>query len=132
MNSAAVDIAGYLATNGIGSFAGNPQHLWSINVAREPIDPTNAVTVYDTGGIGPDTDELDVFRPTIQIRVRSIDYNDGLEKQQLIMTALHALLQTTLNLTNYLSCVAETDITYIGASENDLYLFTANYQILRQ
>jgi hypothetical protein len=132
LNSAAVDISGHLAANGIGSFAGNPSHVWSINVAREPVEPANCVTVYDTGGQGPDTDELDIHQPTIQIRVRSKVYIEGYEKQRVIQSVLHSIRQTTIGLTNYLSCVAETDITYIGASDNDFYLFTANYRILRQ
>lgn len=132
MNSAAVDIAKHLAANGIGSFGGNPAHVWSINVAREPVEPQNCVTVYDTGGTGPDTDELNLYRPTVQIRVRAVDFQEGYNKQAAIMAVLHSILQTSLGLMNYLSCVAETDITHIGPSENNHYLFTANYQIIRE
>ena len=39
-------------------------------VGTEASSPDTTVTLYDTGGEGPDTDELDIERQTIQVRVR--------------------------------------------------------------
>jgi len=54
------------------------------NVANEPNDPDDAVTLYDTGGFGLDTDDLSPSLPTFQIRVRSLSYVNAYEKQRVI------------------------------------------------
>jgi len=86
MNSPAHDIALYLQSLSFGTLAASSG--WAIAVAREPVAPDTTITVYDTGGQGPDTDELDEFLPDIQVRVRAPDYIAAYAKSEGIRAAL--------------------------------------------
>jgi hypothetical protein len=78
MKSPADDLAGFLESKGIGSRRATAG--WNISVGTEPAAPTTAVTLYDTGGGAPDTGELDVFNPTVQVRVRGNSYPEAYAK----------------------------------------------------
>ena len=69
MRSPAHDIALHIAGPGIGTFGGATG--WTIAVGTGASSPDTTITLYDTGGEGPDTDELDIERQSIQVRVRS-------------------------------------------------------------
>jgi hypothetical protein len=126
-------IALFLATRGVGTFAGNVG--WSINVAGEPASPPNTVTIYDTGGEGPDTDELDWLRPTLQIRVRAESYAEGYAKQEKIRDLL--VLDQPIAITHkgkqyeFIGVAMQSDILAIGRDESDRHLLTANYRAIK-
>lgn len=125
--SAAYDVAQYLASQGVGTFGGNSG--WSINVSREPLSPDNSVTVYDTGGPGLDTDELDLDWVSFQVRVRAVNYLDGYQKQKTIRSLLMAgFVQDGTKYT----VQQESNIMHIGRDENDRQLLTANYVAFAQ
>lgn len=130
--SPADDLARYIAGLGLGIFGNSNQNAWAVSVAREPIEPANCITFYDTGGVGADTDELDLYRPSIQVRVRSRDYMEGCNKQQQIRLALHAIAGATINGKRYVGVTNETDINHIGMSENNMFLTTINYQVIHE
>lgn len=132
MSSPAQDIAGLISSIGLGEKPSNSELQWHVGYAREPATPRNCITVYNTGGAGADTDELDLFRPTIQVRTRSVSHEEGYAKQVAIMKMLHSISGVTILGNLYLSITLETEITDIGVSDNDLFLITANYQIIRQ
>ncbi|MCW5678455.1 MAG: hypothetical protein KIT65_10975 [Xanthobacteraceae bacterium] len=124
-------LALYLAQNGVGTFGGSAK--WSISVSREPVDPPEAVTIYDTGGDGPDTDELDLLGPTIQVRVRGPNYAEAYAKQEEIRDLLildQPVIVTPEGATvpaEFIGIVMQSDILAIGRDENDRHLLTANY-----
>lgn len=125
-------IALYLASNGAGTFGGAAK--WSINVSREPVNPPEAVTLYDTGGEGPDTDELDLLGPTFQVRVRGPNYAEAYAKHEAIRDLL--ILDQPITVTppgasvpaEFIGIVMQSDILAIGRDENDRHLLTANYR----
>lgn len=69
MASPAYELAQYLVGHGVGAFAADAG--WSIAVSIEPARPDTTITLYDEAGEGPDTDELDIQRDGVRIRVRS-------------------------------------------------------------
>ncbi len=125
MNSPAHDIALYLVANGVGTLPYTSG--WAVSLALEPANPDNAVTVYDTGGQGPDTDELDLKRPTFQVRVRSASYVTAYAKQQ----AIRDLLILTQPIGDFVGIEMTSDILAIGRDESSRHLLTANYQAIR-
>jgi hypothetical protein len=139
MLSPAHDIAKYLDVQGVGVL--NAMTGWSINISREPMEPDNCVTVYDTGGLEPDTDELDLMHPTIQVRVRhrklvvagidtgyELAYSKHEEIRDLLILGTPLItVDSTFVLINLV-----TEISAIGRDDNDRHLLVANYSTIRQ
>jgi len=119
-------LALYLAANGQGTFGGSSK--WSINVSREPVAPAEAVTLYDTGGDGPDTDELDLLNSTFQVRVRSGNYAEAYAKQEAIRDLLILPAPIVQGTAEFIGIVMTSDILAIGRDENDRHILTANYR----
>jgi hypothetical protein len=123
-------IALYLAAQGAGVFAADTG--WSINAGGEPPSPDTAITIYDTGGASPDTDEQDLLRPAFQVRVRAASYPAAYAKQEAIRDLLILpqgdLVQGTAR---FIGVFATSDILAIGRDETDRYLLTANYQAIK-
>ncbi len=128
MNPPSLDIAKYLSSQGIGVLHGSAD--WGIHVASEPVKPNDVVTIYDTPGSEPDTDELDEYRPSMQIRVRSSNYLSAYSKQEAIRDLLIRDRIITETSTFYLM-VLTSDILSIGRDENNRHILTANYRCRR-
>ena len=129
MNPPSLDLAKFLAgKSGLGSLHGSDS--WSVHVASEPDKPYSVVTIYDTIGTEPDTDELDVFRPSFQVRVRSRDYTQAFNIQEAVRDLLiMGPVETETSLFSLI--VLSSDILHIGTDDNDLHLLTANYRSRR-
>jgi len=130
MPSTAFEVAQYLQSNGIGAFASPNQ--WSINVSREPTSPSDVITIYDTPGLEPDTDELDLLKPGFQVRIRCIDYLSGIAKHEAIRDLLILPNQLVMAGTKYISVVMSIDINSIGRDEEDRHLLVASYRTIKQ
>lgn len=127
MRSLAHDLAAYLHDQGVGTFPHTTG--WAINVAHEPGDPADSITIYDTGGEGPDTDQLDVERPTIQVRVRSDSYPDAYAKHQAIRDML---IFGPLDLEESVVRLVQTSGPFsLGLDDKNRHLLTANYRARR-
>lgn len=129
MRSPAHDTALQLASGAaFGAFGGSAD--WSVFVGREPLEPANVVTVYDTGG-GPAVLIPDLRDPNVQVRVRSETYDDG---WQIANSAYEALaVPTGVSVPDALivSWFAQGDINYIGRDDQDRPLFTVNFSVMR-
>lgn len=130
MISPADDIAHYLASAGEGTFNGSSG--WAIFVGEEQLEPVTAITVYDTGGAGPDTDELDLFQPTFQVRVRHDDYQIGYAKQLSICDRLILPDMIETDTSRFVNVVMTSEIIPIGRDDKGRCLFTANYRTIRE
>jgi minor capsid protein len=134
VRSAAHDIALHIADAGLGTFGGASG--WAVSVGTAPASPDTAITVYDTGGEGPDTDQLDIEQPTIQVRVRSgrssSAYVDAHIKQRAIRALLHAIRGVVISGSRYAAVVMTSEILVIGRDENDRFLMVANYRVMRR
>jgi Bacteriophage minor capsid protein len=126
MKSPAHDLVVYLAAQSIGTWPG------SLSVNVEPTEPANVVTVYDTGGEGPDTNELDLMRPTFQVRVRSVDPEAGYLLQERIRDLLMLPGRIVTADSAFVVITPTSDIASLGRDDNDRYLTTLNYNAIRE
>lgn len=129
MNSPAHDIALYLAECGLGAFAGAA--AWSIAVSREPENPPEAITVYDTSG-GPPMPDIALRQPTIQIRVRGAGYEAAHAKAEAVFDVLTRETTREIGGHRYIGIWATSDIGSIGRDDNERHLLTMNFRIERQ
>lgn len=122
------DTALYLAAlPGFGAFGGASG--WPIYLGREPLEPVDVVTVYDTGGSpGP---LIDFRKPTVQVRVRADKYDDGWQKINEAYEALVQPVDVTVTDAVILGWVPTSEIAYIGRDDRDRPLFTVNFEIMR-
>ncbi len=121
MNSPAFDIAVFL------------EPLISeavVFVNEEPVSPNNCVTIYDTGGADPMVVD-DVYSPTIQVRVRNLDSQSAYAKQYQIRDILVAAKNQIINAVDYVAMWQQGDIISIGRDENNRYILTSNYRLMR-
>lgn len=121
MNSPALDIANFLELEAVESL---------VYVNEEPAIPNNCVTVYDTGGADPMVVD-DVYSPTIQVRVRNLDSQAAYAKQYQIRDILVAAKNQIINSTDYVSMWQQGDIISTGRDENNRYILTSNYRLMR-
>lgn len=121
MTSPAYTIATHLSNEGYGELANG------IYVALEPSKPDECITIYDTGGLDPDTDDQNLFNRTIQIRIRSNDYLDTYSKLEDIRDLLINGSIAGIN-----DVWMQGDILYIGRDDNDRHIFTTNFRLLIQ
>lgn len=126
MKSPAHDLAIYLSLNGIGTFPG------TISVHAEPADPPNVVTLYDTGGQEPDTDQLDLMRPTFQVRVRNTDPVAGYAIQELVRNLLMLPGRIATADSAFVVITPSSDIASLGRDDNGRFLTTLNYSAIRE
>lgn len=87
MNSPTKDIANYLeGISSLGLILGK-----NLFCNREPSTPNNIITIFDTSSIPPQLNLTDkgYEYPSIQIRVRNTDYEDGWSLINSIKDVLH-------------------------------------------
>lgn len=127
--SPAQEIAFLLAIEGfgvVGAMSG-----WSISISGEPAEPATAITIYDTGGQAPETDEMDVLRPTFQVRVRGPKYSDAYEKQKAVRKFLTKHAPVVIATVQCIQFVMTSEIMSLGRDDNDRHVLTANYEAIR-
>lgn len=125
--STAVAVATLLANGGLGTFPSD--HKWSINVGAEPELPVDGcITVYDTGGLPPDTDQLD-RRPTFQVRVKAEQYTEGYAKLKAVAAFLQSRYGVVIDGVRYASFEAESDILSLGRDDRNVFLLTLNFRV---
>lgn len=124
--SPAQTLARTLEAVGIGSIASTEG--WRIAVGRTPADPANCVTLFDAGGARPDTDQMDLLRSAVEVRVRASRYDEGYAKAEAIVTALIVPRPAPA----FTGIFAETDIIDLGLDDNDRHVFTVTYRCLRR
>jgi hypothetical protein len=128
MRSPARDTAAYLVTQGVtGAFGGASG--FPVYVGREPLEPVDVVTCYDTGGGAGAL--IDLRRPTVQVRVRAADYDAGWQKINAIFEALSAPTMVAVPDATILVWAQASDVSFIGRDDKDRPIFTANFEVLR-
>lgn len=126
MKSPAYSVANRLVTAGFGTLASTTG--WSVNAFQEPVSPDTCITVYDSGGLEPDTDEMD-DRPSIQVRVRSHIYQDAYEKIHAIATYLRGQFGITLDTRRFASFEQQGGVLPLGMDDNRRFLLVVNFQV---
>lgn len=125
-------IAKFLSDNSIGTLHANWSTGYAISTAFEPSEPANCVTVYDTEG-GNYLPDSGYYEDRIQVRVRSKGYQDGHDK----MVSIFNLLEKdnvciTVNAVSIVGVFSTSSIFPLGRDDNDLFLFTQNFKLLRE
>ena len=126
MKSPAHDLVLYLAGQGVGTWPG------TLAVHVEPADPENVVTLYDTGGQGPDTDQLDLMQPTFQVRVRNKDPVANYEMQARIRDLLMLPGRIVTADSAFVMITPSSDIASLGIDDTGRFLTTLNYSAIRE
>ena len=129
-------LASYII-NTLGLMSGYSSDDWPMFIGSLP-DSDNiaddAGAIYDTSGV------LDgrlmrngtiIEHEGVQIRIRSVEYNDGWQKINDIMDALDAVLNVEVTVDSYdyvlNSLSRAASIAIMGADEKRRYSFTVNY-----
>jgi len=103
-------------------------------VGKEPITPANCVTIFDTYGHAPQlglTTQGYEF-PTIQIRVRNIDYVDGWNIIESIKEKLHGIGNITWDGTFYAAIYCAYGPGLLDWDDNSRARFIINFNIQRR
>ena len=104
-------------------------------VGREPSDPDDCVTIFDTGGYPPQltmTQGEDFYSPSVQIRVRNNSYLTGYNLISDIVTALHGQAQETWNGVLYSVIKAVSDPALLDWDDNQRARFIVNFNLKRR
>lgn len=127
MTTPAHIIAKHLQSAGFGTLGAETGE--AIFVSYEPEEPSEIITVYDTGGENPDTFDQDLLRNTIQIRVKSDNYLTGYEKQKNIRLNL---LADTNPVSGIIRAFQIGSINSLGTDDKERFILTTNYSLLME
>lgn len=132
MNSPALDIANYLAVNGIGTLGTN------LFVENTPHLPNDLVTVWNSGGSDPIVG-VDLYRPEVMILIHGgpKKYEETYAKVQSIVTLLHGVGNMEIDDSSggvpcrYLYILQSGDILRRPKDENNRFVFSVKFRMMR-
>ena len=130
MSTPAEAIGRHLADEGVGAIQATSG--WCIDIAAEPTSPDTAITLYDSGGRDALLYDEALRQPTIQVRVRATDYLANYAKQTAIVDALHTIIGAEIYGHRYVGIWQTGDIQSLGRDDNNRYVTTSNFQIIRE
>jgi hypothetical protein len=133
MNAPSVDIRhmleAYEESSGLGlDYADN------LHIGKEPDKPNNCVTIYDTPGYPPFLGLTNVGYeyPSVQIRVRNVDYINGWNMANDIKDALHGRHHETWNGTLYTLISCSSGPALLDWDDNSRARFIINFNLQRR
>jgi hypothetical protein len=132
MNVTSIDIADMLETESVlGLTLADNMHIGSL-----PAKPNECIAIYDTPGMPPgltlDSEGNDYYYPSIQIQVRSNDYQTGWNLVHDIMVVLHGRAQETWNGTLYTVIYCSSGPALLDWDENGRVRFIVNFNVQRR
>jgi hypothetical protein len=101
---------------------------------KEPANPINCVTIYDTPGFAPylGLDTVGYEYPSVQIRVRNDTQKNGWDLVEKIKNSLHGLHGITVNGTLYSSIACANGPALLEWDDNGNCVFFCNFNIQRR
>lgn len=129
INSPSHDIILYLELQGIGVFGGNTP--WSLHDGGLPDKPENAIGIASSGGLGPDTDQLDIFQPSIQVLTCSKNKKLAYDYQERIRALLINVVPVVTPTSRFTQIDMTSEILDIGRDQLMRYVWSANYRTRR-
>ena len=105
------------------------------SVGAEPAEPSETVTIFDTGGYPPQLTfdrEEDYLYHSIQILVRSAAYSDGWSMAESIREYLHGRANIVVGGTLYTLIKAFTPVFLLDMDNNQRIRFVINFNIQRR
>lgn len=97
-------------------------------ISRQSDSPDNQVVIYNTGGLEPDR-YLPTADPTFQIIVRNVNYQNGQNKVNEIVEALHQLVNIQLEKdgTYFFFIMLMSEPAHIGRDDKGRHEFSINF-----
>ncbi len=106
------------------------EYAIDIFIGKQPNDPDNCVTIYDTGG--PEQNpKYNIDNSNLQIKVRDIEYYNGYKKIFYIKSILEGIKPTIVYGDKIIGCWV-SNITHMKYDENDRAIFIMNIRITRE
>lgn len=129
MNSPAHDVIAFLSDAGVGQFP-HVDADWSLSFNGEPPTPDRAITVYDAGGAEPDMNEVEMFRPHLQVRVRAHDAAECFAKHEEIRLLLCS--SSLVLSTGFVVLIWPiNDMLHLGKDEQSRHITVMSYRTRR-
>lgn len=98
-------------------------------IGQLPNSPDNCICLFDTGG-GP-TLQWGYEEPNLQILLRNNTYSTGYQEIRDIKYFLNNKTNETQGGVRYISINTRSDILSLGQDDNNRYLWSLNFRILR-
>ena len=130
MNPPSKDISDMLVAGSLSLVVGT-----NLFIGREPEAPNDCVTIFDTPGHPPEmyySNEYRYFYPSIQIRVRDIEYLEGWDLINDIKLLLHNRGQETRNGTLYSAIACTIEPALLDWDQNNRARFVTTFDIQRR
>lgn len=131
MNPTSIDVKDMLeAESSLGLAYGT-----DLFVGREPHKPQNCVTIFDTPGGAPDeyyNQDAAYYYPSVQIRVRNVDYVIGWNLINDIKVLLHNRAQETWNGALYSAIACSSEPALLDWDENNRARFVTTFNLQRR
>jgi hypothetical protein len=137
MQASSIDIKDMLEAYEEESSSGSSLGLvfkTNLFIGKEPALPKNSVTIFDTPGFPPYLGLSDVGYeyPSVQIRVRNTNYQDGWELIERIKNALHGRNHEIWNATLYTVIYCSSGPTPLEWDDNGNIMFVVNFNLQRR
>ena len=132
MNAASFDIKDMLEDSSAGLGLVYETNLW---ISKEPAEPDNCVTVYDTPTLAPErtlSNNEWYYYSSVQVRIRHNDYTTGMVLARNIMDSLHDRVNTTWNGTLYTVVQATGEPVPMVRDDNDRTIIIINFNLQRR
>jgi hypothetical protein len=130
MNAPSIDIVAMLEDESVLGLT----FTENLFIGKEPAKPDDCVIVFDTGGLPPQLtlgDQGYEF-PSVNIRVRSRDYQTGWNLIDDIKTLLHGRAHETWNDTLYTVIYCASGPVHLDWDENSRARFVVNFDMQRR
>ncbi len=108
---------------------------YEIHIGIEPHTPPNVITIIETMGFRPQLtfNKEEIYEyPSVQIRIRSTDYDEGWRVISAIKNSLHGRGQETWNGTLYSVIRCSGGPAFLDADKNQRIRFIVNFNIQRR
>lgn len=130
MNSPAEDIKDLL----VAETSLNLVFADNLFISREPDNPDNCVTLFDTPGFPPQLTfaNENYEYPSLLIRIRNNSYTTGYTLAKQIFDALHGRAQETVNGTLYTVIMAMNNPAMFDFDDNKRIRFIINFNLQRR
>lgn len=126
----AIEIAQYLAAQGLGTFSLN-DNTGNIFIENLPPSPDSCIMIRSTGGYGTEgKDKYD--SPTIQIIKRDSSLQTAYDASKSIYNKLHGFHHKTFVVNGIwvLNCLGiQSEPAYLGQDENSRHEYSINFEL---
>ena len=123
------DLATQLNTAGVGVYPGTSSTR-TICIGEMPDSPDACICLYPRPGRSREPySGGELARPELHVEIRAATYLAAVAKRDAVMTALHALTNTTINGNLYVVVRAQGEMTSLGRDGRNRSIVSQNFLI---